>query len=130
MASDRPLQYDMVEADQYGLVDGAGRCKKARDPIDGEVRPLCLLDLEQEPHLLGLCPVEHFSECRDPRSGKARMKAGPGIEAANPLETEIGCEAIAIRRSVDREVVQNDRLAVGVSTTSISTIVAPWAFAA
>src|SRR5260370_12163843 len=103
----------MVEAEENDPAEGGGRCKKAGDPIDGEVRPLRLLDLEHEPHLLALRRVEHFGERRDPRSGKARVKAASGIEAANPLETKIGREAVAIRRSVDRQIVQNDRLAVG-----------------
>src|SRR5260370_12426710 len=103
----------MVEAEENEPAEGGGRCKKAGDPIDGEVRPLRLLDLEHEPHLLALRPVEHFGERRAPRSGKARVKAASGIEDANPLETKIGREAVAIRRSVDRQIVQNDRLAVG-----------------
>ena len=107
------LQYDMIEADDDNAIECA-RCRKhARDTIDGKVRLLCLLDFEHQAHFIALRPVEHFGESRDPRSGKARMKAGSGIEALNALETEIGCEPVAVRRSVDCEVVQNDRLAVG-----------------
>src|SRR5437879_12722243 len=102
----------MVEADEHHPVDGV-RCRnKARDPIDGEVGPFRLLDLDEEPHLLAGRPVKHFDKCRDPCPGKELMKPGSRIETADPLETQIGCEAMAVDRSVDREVMQNDRLAV------------------
>src|SRR5207253_3132526 len=61
---------------------------------------------------LAVRPVKHFDKCRDPCPGKALMKPGSRIESADLLETEIGCEAMAIGRSLDREVMQNDRLAV------------------
>ena len=102
----------MVEADEHHPVDGVRRRNKARNPIDGEVGPFRLLDLDEEPHPLAVRPVKHFDKCRDPCPGKALMKPGSRIETADPLETQIGCEAMAIGRSVDREVMQNDRLAV------------------
>src|SRR5438445_7504451 len=102
----------MVEADEHHPVGGVRRRNKARNPIDGEVGAFRLLDLDEEPHPLAVRPVKHFDKCRDPCPGKALMKPGSRIESADPLETEIGCEAMAIGRSVDREVMQNDRLAV------------------
>jgi len=45
-------------------------------------------------------------------SGQSADEPRIRIETADLLETEIGCEAMAIGRSVVREVMQNDRLAV------------------
>src|SRR6202022_5103442 len=102
----------MVESDERHPVDRGPRRNKARTPNDGEGGPFRLLDLDEEPHLLAVRPVKHFDKCRDPCPGKALMKPGSRIETADLLETEIGCEATAVGRSVDREVMQNDRLAV------------------
>src|SRR5258705_12194086 len=102
----------MVEADEHHPVDGERRRNKARNPIDSEVGPFRLLDLDEEPHPLAVRRVKHFDKCRDPCPGKALMKTGSRIETADPLETQIGGEAMAVGRSVDREVMQNDRLSV------------------
>src|ERR1700730_9727619 len=74
----------MVEADEQHPVDGVRRRNKARNPIDGEVGPFRLLDLDEEPHLLAVRPVKHFDKCRDPCPGKALMKPGSRIETADP----------------------------------------------
>jgi hypothetical protein len=74
----------MVEADEHHPVDGVRRHNKARNPIDGEVGPFRLLDLDEEPHLLAVRPVKHFDKCRDPCPGKALMKPGSRIETADP----------------------------------------------
>src|SRR6266446_4090156 len=119
----------MVEANEHHPVGVARRRNKARNPIDGEVGPFRLLDLGEEPHLLAVRPVKHFDECRDPCPGKALMKPGSRIESADLLETEIGCEAMAIGRSTVRSCRMIGSPSA-VSTTSISTIVAPQDFAA
>ena len=103
----------MVEAQHDDAVGRAGRIEEGCRPIHGQVRPLDLLDLEHDPHVLALRPFEHFRKRWNPCPGEARIEAGSGIEAADVLEAEIGGEAAAVGGAVDGQVVQHDRLAVG-----------------
>src|SRR5439155_16833818 len=120
----------MVEADEHHPVDGVRRRNKARNPIDGEVGPFRLLDLDEEPHLLAVRPVKHFDKCRDPCPGKALMNTGSAsrLRICSRLRS-----AAKPWPSVVRSTVRSCRM-IGspsaVSTTSISTIVAPQDFAA
>src|ERR1700730_2510599 len=120
----------MVEADEQHPVDGVRRRNKARDPIDGEVSPFRLLNLDEETHLLAVRPVKHCAKCRDPCPGKALMKPGSRIETADPSRLRSAAKPWP---SVVRSTVRSCRM-IGspsaVSTTSISTIVAPQDFAA
>ena len=113
MALCRTLQHDVVEADDDRPVGGAGRLDHFGHPVDAEVRPLGLLDLDKDPHLLAPRPIESFGNSRNPRSGKPRIKAGSGVEAANLRETEIGGKAVAVGGAVEYAIVKHDRLAFG-----------------
>ena len=83
-----------------------------RHPIDCEVRLLGLLDLQHDPHVVRLRPVERLRDRRYLRAGESGMEPAAGIQLADLLEAEVGREAVAVRRPVDGQVVQDDRLAV------------------
>ena len=58
MALCSTLEQDMVEADDGNPLGRARRRHQLRHSIDSEVRPLRLLDLEKETHVLALGPIE------------------------------------------------------------------------
>jgi hypothetical protein len=98
----RALQDDVVEADDEDSVEGTRRFEQCSHSVDGEVRPLGLLDLDKDPHLLALRPVHGLREGRNACSRKSSVEAGPGIKAADLFQTEVRGEAVAIRGAVDR----------------------------
>src|SRR5215469_18488787 len=103
----------MVEADDDGSVGYAACFEQFHRSIDREVRPLGLLDLDKDPHLLAPCPINDLREGWNTCSGKSRIKAGSSVEAANLLQSEVGGEAAAVRGAVERSIVKHDRLAFG-----------------
>jgi hypothetical protein len=107
------LQHDVVEADDNGSVRCACRFEDSHHAIDGEVRPFGLLDLHKESHLLGRCPIDDLSEGRNACSGKSRIKAGSGVEAADLAQSIVGGKAVAVGGAVERAVVKHYRLAFG-----------------
>ena len=113
VALDGALQDDVVEADHDDPVGGSRRIEQGGDTVDREVGALGLLDLEHEAHVRALRPVERLCERRDAGPGKARVEARPRIETADALDVEVGRVAVAVGRAVEREVVQDDGLAVG-----------------
>jgi hypothetical protein len=79
----RPEEFRTVtRAHVIAWRDGLGR----REDIQSGATVRHRLAALSKPILSPLRPVEHFGESRDPRSGKARMKAGSGIETLNALE--------------------------------------------
>ena len=113
VALGRLLQDDMVEADDDDPIAAAGRLEQGRHAIDGDVRALRFLDLEHDPHIGPLRPVEGLGEGGDPRAGEARMKSAACVELADLGKAEVGGEAVSVGGAVDRQVVQDDRLAIG-----------------
>ena len=111
--SHRALQHDVVEADDDDPVGRARGFEQLRHAVDGEVRPLGLLDLEHDAHRLSRRPVERLRKRRNAGSGEAGMKADARIEAADALEAKVRCEARAVGRPVEGQVMQDDRFAVG-----------------
>jgi hypothetical protein len=79
--------------------------------------------IQKYPNLLARCPIDDLREGWNACSGKSRIEAGSGIEAADLLESEIGGEAVAVGGAAERAVVKHDRLA-------FSIVVAPQALAA
>jgi hypothetical protein len=103
----------VVEADDEDSVEGTRRFEQCSHSVDGEVRPLGLLDLDKDPHLLALRPIHGLREGRNACSCKSSVEAGPGIKAADLFQTEVGGEAVAICGAVERPVVKHDRFAIG-----------------
>ena len=107
------LQHDVVKADDHGPAGRSRGFEQLRYMIDGDVRPLGLLDLDKDSHLFARRPIDGLFEGRDPGSGKPHIKAGSRVEAANLFESEIGGKAMAVGGAVERAVVKHDRLAFG-----------------
>ncbi len=106
------FKHDVVEADDDDPVGGAGGFEQLRGAVDGEIRPLGLLDLEHDAHRLSRRPVERLGERRNAGSGEAGIKARASIEAADALEAEVRGEPRAVGRPVEGQVMQDDRFAV------------------
>jgi len=122
-------QHDVVEADDEDTVGRAHRLEQARHSIDSEVRPFGLLDLEQK------AISSRFAHSSTSATVGTRVRANRELKPARASRLRIRSRhrsAAKPRPSVVRSSVRSWSTigsSSAVSTTSISTVVAPQALA-
>jgi hypothetical protein len=104
----------VVEGDHEHPVERIGGAQDLAEPLDQELGPFALLDLEEEAEPEPSRGVESLLERGDRRAGERRIHPAPGIEPAELVQAPVGNPALAVVAPAEQLVVaQHDPRVAG-----------------